>query len=258
MDHLFQLPAGTGWGGPDEPMLEAYSTLGFLAGVTERIHLGAMVGCAVYRDPGLLIKTATTVDVLSGGRTYLGIGAGWYEREALGLGLSFPPRRERFERLEETLEIAHQLWADDRSPFVGRRYRLAEPIIRPQPLSRPHPPIMVGGNGQRRTLRLVAQYADACNLLVPTPAESRALLAVLRRHCEELGRDYDAIERTALVEIDMRPGRMGVADVVAEARAQADAGIQHLIVNMPDVWELRYLETLGREVIPALQAPVAA
>ena len=253
MDHLFQLPADTGWGGPDEPMLEAYATLGFLSGVTNRLRLGALVGCALFREPGLLVKTATTVDVLSGGRLTFGIGAGWYEREALGLGISFPDRRERFARLEETLRIAHQLWSDERSPFEGRFSVLAEPIIRPQPLSRPHPPIMIGGNGERRTLRLVAQYGDACNFLVLEPHEIRAKLAVLRGHCDDLGRDVREIEITALDEVDLRPGRMTAADVVARARAQADAGVHHLIVNMPEVWDVRHLELIGREVVPALQ-----
>ena len=250
MDHLFQLPADTGWGGPDEPMLEAYATLGFFAGITERIRIGALVGCAAFREPGLLVKTATTVDVLSGGRLTLGIGAGWYEREAGGLGIPWPQRRERFARLEETLQIAHQLWRDDRSDFVGRFTTLAEPIVRPQPLSRPHPPIMIGGNGERRTLRLVARYGDACNFLVLEPDEIRAKLAVLGAHCEDFGRDVREIEITALDEVDLRPGRMTATDVVARARAQAAAGVEHLIVNMPDTWDVRHLELIGREVIP--------
>jgi F420-dependent oxidoreductase-like protein len=253
MDHLFQLPADTGWGGPDEPMLEAYATLGFLAGVTERLRLGALVGNAALREPGLLVKTATTVDVLSGGRLTFGIGAGWYEREARGLGIPWPERRERFARLEETLQIAHQLWRDDRSDFDGGFTTLAEPIVRPQPLSRPHPPIMIGGNGERRTLRLVARYGDACNFLVLEPVEVRAKLSVLRAHCADLGRDMREIEITALDEVDLRPGRMTAADVVARARAQAAAGVEHLIVNMPDVWDVRQLELIGREVIPAMQ-----
>jgi len=257
MDHLFQLPPDTGWGGPEEPMLEAYATLGFLAGVTERLRLGALVGCALFRSPGLLVKTATTVDVLSGGRLTFGIGAGWYQREARGLGIPFPDRRERFARLEETVRIARQLWADDRSAFEGRFASLAEPIIRPQPLSRPHPPIMIGGNGERRTLRLVARYADACNFLVLEPHEVRAKLAVLRAHCEELGRDMGEIEITALDEVDLRPGRMTTADVVARARAQADAGVQHLIVNMPDAWDVRHLELIGRDVVPVVQTLAA-
>jgi len=258
MDHLFQLPEDTGWGGPEEPMLEAYSTLGFLAGLTSRVRLGALVGCAMFREPGLLLKTATTVDVLSGGRLTFGIGAGWYEREARGLGIAWPERSERFARLEETLRLAHQVWADDRSAFIGRFSTLAEPIIRPMPLSRPHPPIMVGGNGERRTLRLVAQYADACNFLVLEPDEIRGRMRALRAHCDAIGRDVSEIEITALDEVDLRPGRMTPGDVIARARAQADAGVEHLIVNMPDAWDVRHLELIGREVIPELGAPVAA
>jgi len=257
MDHLFQLPEETGWGGPEEPMLEAYATLGFLAGVTSRLRLGALVGGVMLRSPALLVKTATTVDVLSGGRLTFGIGAGWYQREANGLGIPFPDRRERFARLEETVRIARQLWADDRSAFEGHFATLPEPIIRPQPLSRPHPPIMIGGNGERRTLRLVARYADACNFLVLEPDEVRAKLAVLREHCDAIGRDMAEIEITALDEVDLRPGRMTAADVVARARAQADAGVQHLIVNMPDAWDVRHLELIGREVVPALEALAA-
>jgi F420-dependent oxidoreductase-like protein len=257
MDHLFQLPTETGWGGPEEPMLEAYATLGFLAAVTERIRLGALVSCATFRQPGLLVKTATTVDVLSGGRLTFGIGAGWYERESRGLGMPWPDRRERFERLEETLRLAHQLWTDDSSPFEGRFSQLAEPIIRPQPLSRPHPTIMVGGNGERRTMRLVARYADACNFLVLEPEQIRAKLAVLRAHCDDVGRDIRAIEVTALDEVDLRAGHMSAADVIARARAQSAAGVQHLIVNMPDAWDVRHLELIGREVIPSIRAVAA-
>ena len=254
MDHLFQLPEDTGWGGPEEPMLEAYSTLGFLAAATSRIRLGALVSCALFREPGLLVKTATTVDVLSGGRLTFGIGAGWYQREAHGLGIPWAARRERFARLEETLRIAHQLWADDRSPVDGTFASLAEPIVRPQPISRPRPPIMIGGNGERRTLRLVARYGDACNFLVLEPHEIRAKMAVLRDHCRELGRDIGDIEITALDEVDLRRGRMSPADVTARARAQAAVGVQHLIVNMPEVWDVRHLELIGREVIPAVIA----
>jgi F420-dependent oxidoreductase-like protein len=257
MDHLFQLPEDTGLGGPEEPMLEAYSTLGFLAAATSRVRLGALVGCALFRDPALLIKAATTVDVLSGGRLTFGIGAGWYEREARGLGLPFPDRRERFARLEETLRIAHHLWADDRSPFTGTFSRLAEPIIRPQPLSRPRPPIMIGGNGERRTLRLVARYADACNFLLLEPDQVRHKLDVLRGHCQAVGRNVAEIEVTNLVEVDLRDGRMTPDDLVGLIRAQADAGVEHLIVNMPEVWDLRHLERIGREVVPAVEALAA-
>jgi F420-dependent oxidoreductase-like protein len=252
MDHLFQLPADTGWGGPHEPMLEASTALGFLARATSRIHLGAMVHGAHFRAPGLLLKAVTTLDVLSRGRAYLGIGAGWYAREARGLGIPWPERRERFDLLEDTLRLAQRAWSGDHTPFEGRRIRAEEPIVVPGPLSRPHPPVLVAGGGERRTLRLVARYGDACNILVPDPGESRAKLAVLRRHCEEVGRDYDSIEKTSLVETDLRPGRQKPADVVAALRAQAAEGIQHVIVNLPDVHVPEYLETFRREIIPSV------
>ena len=258
MDHFFQLPEDTGWGGPEEPMLEAYTTLGFLARATTNIRLGPLVVGAIYRHPGILIKTATTLDVLAGGRTYFGIGAGWYEREARGLGVPFPSRRERFELLEETLQVARAAWSGDRSPIRGRLARLDEPIIVPQPISHPRPRIMVGGNGPRKTMRLVARYADACNFGVPDPGESRRLVDAIRRFCDEIERDPAEIEITSLVEIDLRPGRMKSADVVAQLRAQADEGVDHVIVNMPDVHEIGYLEQLGREVLPEVEATVAA
>jgi F420-dependent oxidoreductase-like protein len=249
MDHFFQLPPQAGWDGPDAPMLESYSTLGFLAAVTDRIQLGAMVTGATYRPPGLLLKAITTLDVLAGGRTYLGIGAGWYEGEAKGLGLPFPPRAERFERLEETLQIARQLFAGERGPFQGRHYQLDEPFLNPMPLSQPRPRILIGGNGERRTLRLVAQYADACNLLVPDPGESRAKLAVLRRHCEAVGRDYDQVEKTSLIEVDLRQGSVATLERI---RGQVEEGIEHVIVNLPNAHELGPISELAMLVVPAL------
>jgi F420-dependent oxidoreductase-like protein len=254
MDHFFQLPEDTGLGGPEEPMLEAYTTLGFLARATERISLGPLVAGVIYRHPGILIKTATTLDVLSGGRTYFGIGAGWYEREARGLGIPYPSRRERFERLEETIRIAHQMWSADRTPFVGAHYSLEEPILVPSPLSRPRPRIMVGGNGPRKTMRLVAQYADACNILVPDPGEARRLVDTIHANCEEIGRDPAEIETTSLVEVDLRPGRMTAGDVVEMIRSQGREGIEHVIVNMPDAYAIERLDTIGREVIPEVAA----
>lgn len=252
MDHLYQLPEDTGLGGPDEPMLEAYTTLGFLARATSTIELGAMVSAVTHRPPGVLIKTATTLDVLSGGRAWFGLGAGWYEREARGLGIPWPSRPERFAILADTLELAHRMWSGDRTSFEGRTVRAAEPISVPPPIRRPHPPIMIGGGGERTTLRLVARYADACNILVPDPGESRRKVDVLRRHCDEVGRDEAEIEKTSLVEIDVRPGRMRPADVVALAGAQRNEGIDHLIVNMPEVYDLRPLDLLSREVVPAV------
>jgi F420-dependent oxidoreductase-like protein len=254
MDHWFQLPEDSGWGGADEPMLEAYTTLGFLASATERIALGPLVGSVIYRPPGALIKAATSLDVLAGGRTYLGLGAGWYEREARGLGFAWPTRRERFEQLEETLRIAHQMFAGDRTAIAGRHFRLAEPINVPLPLSTPRPRIMVGGNGPRRTMGLVARYADASNFLVPDPGESRRLIDTLARVCDEIGRDIAEVEMTALAEIDLRPGRMTPSDVVDLVRALGAEGVEHVIVNMPEVHRVERIARLGREVVPEIAA----
>ncbi|MFZ1489040.1 MAG: LLM class F420-dependent oxidoreductase [Ilumatobacteraceae bacterium] len=195
MDHWFQMemmaPA-------TDPMLEGYTTLGFLAGRTERMRLGLLVTGVTYRHPGLLAKIVTTLDVLSGGRAQLGIGAAWYEREHRGLGVAFPPVAERFERLEETLQICLQMWSDNDGPYEGRHYQLAETICSPPPISSPRPRILVGGGGERKTLRLVARYADACNLFAASPDEVAGKLAVLDGHCEAEGREPAAIERTLL------------------------------------------------------------
>ena len=250
MDHFFQIGV---IGDADEPMLEGYSALSYLAGVTERAKLGTLVTGVIYRYPGILVKTATTLDVLSGGRAYLGIGAGWNEREALGLGVPFPSTRERFERLEEALQIAHQMWAGEVAPYDGRHYHLAEPLNSPQVLSRPHPPVMIGGMGEKRTLRLVAQYSDACNLFTYGGADLiRHKLDVLRRHCEEVGRDYEEIERTALGTVNLAQGGMTAEGVIGLCRELNEAGIEHLIFNMPNVHEIRPLETFGEKIIPAV------
>ena len=199
MDHWFQMemmaPA-------TDPMLEGYTTLGFLAGQTRRMRLGLLVTGVTYRHPGLLAKTVTTLDVLSGGRAQLGIGAAWYEREHRGLGVPFPPLSERFERLEETLQICLQMWSGDDGPYEGTHYRLAETVCSPPPISRPRPRILVGGSGERKTLRLVARYADACNLFGASPDEVAHKLSVLDQHCEAEGRDPATIERTVLAIVD--------------------------------------------------------
>jgi F420-dependent oxidoreductase-like protein len=197
MDHLFQIAMV---GPHEDPMLEAYTTLGFLAGATSRIKLGALVTAAVYRPPGLLIKAVTTLDVLSGGRAFLGLGAAWNEQESVALGLPFPPLAERFEKLEEVLQIARQMWSEDDGPYQGSHYHLGATVNSPQALQRPHPPIMVGGSGEKKTLRLVAKYADACNIF-GTPEAGRKL-QVLREHCKRLGRDYDEITKTATMALD--------------------------------------------------------
>src|SRR4051812_46014584 len=193
MDHYFQMiPVG----GPFEPMLEGYTTLGYLAGITENVNLGLLVTGVTYRHPGLLAKIATTVDVLSRGRAFLGIGAAWYDREHEGLGVPFPSTAERFERLEETLQIVNQMWSEDDGPFEGRHYRLQETISLPQP-RRGRLPILIGGGGERKTLRLVAQYADACHLFTREGVDGIAhKLDVLKEHCRTVGRDYDEIRKT--------------------------------------------------------------
>jgi F420-dependent oxidoreductase-like protein len=249
-DHLLQAAPGSA---EDGSMLEAYTTLGFLAARTERIALGTMVTAATFRPPALLVKAVTTLDVLSGGRAWLGIGAGYHDEEARAFGLSLPPLRERFERLEETLALAQQMWAGDAAPFEGKHLRLERPVGSPRPLSRPHPPILIGGMGERKTLRLVAQYADACNLFAyGGPDVIRQKLGVLRGHCEDVGRDYEEIERTALSTVNLAPDGMTSEEVIGLCSTLNEAGIDHLILNMPNVHEIRPLETFGEEIIPTV------
>ena len=248
MDHFFQISMV----GPHEnEMLEGYTTLGYLAALTQRVKLGTMVTGGVYRYPGILLKTITTLDVLSGGRAYLGIGAAWNEQEAKGLGTPFPPLAVRFECLEETLQIAKQMWSANNGPFHGKHYRLEETLCSPQPLSLPHPPILVAGGGEKKTLRMVAQYADACNLYGP-PETIKAKLAVLKQHCDTLGRDYGAIEKTTLGTVDLRPGKMSSQDVIAQCRTLAALGVQHALFNIPNDYEIEPLEIFGRDIIPAV------
>lgn len=195
MDHYFQMDT---FFDAHDPMLEAYTTLGFLAARTQRLQLHVLTTGVTYRHPGLLAKVVATLDVLSGGRAELAIGATWYDREHHGLGVPFPPLAERFERLEETLRICLQMWSDDEGPFDGKHYQLAETICSPAAITRPHPPVMIGGGGARKTLRLVARYADASNLYASSPEEVGRKLDVLRRHCDDVGRDYDEIGKSIL------------------------------------------------------------
>src|SRR6266498_132318 len=254
MDHFFQIGSRDRAGllGPaEDEMLESYSTLSYLAGITKKVKLGTMVTGVVYRYPGILVKTVITLDVLSAGRAYLGIGAAWNEREARGLGVSFPPVKERFERLEETLQIAKQMWSGNNGSYQGKHFQLAETLCNPQPLTKPHPPILIGGGGEKKTLRLVAQYADACNLFARMgTATLRSKLEILKRHCEKVGRNYSEIEKTALSTIHLAQGKTSVKDVIEECRALAGIGIQHIIFNMPNTHEITPLETIGREIIP--------
>lgn len=248
MDHFFQIRL---LGPHENDMLEGYSTLGYLAALTRRVKLGTMVTGVTYRYPGILVKTATTLDVLSGGRAYFGIGAAWNEQESRGLGTPFPPIGVRFELLEEALQIAKQMWSADNGPYHGKHNHLEETLCSPQPLSRPHPPILVGGGGEKKTLRLVAQYADACNLMGSRETVS-AKLAILKQHCSALGRDYGSIEKTTLGVADLQPGKMGAKDLIAQCQGLAAVGVQQAIFYIPTVHEIKPLEVFGREIIPAL------
>ena len=244
MDHFFQIPVV----GPAEmEMLEAYTTLGYLAACTSRAALLTVATGAFYREPGILAKIVTTLDVLSGGRAWLGIGAGWNEEESRGLGVPFHPVAERFERLEETLQICLQMWRGDEKPYQGTYYQLERPLNSPQSLTRPHPPVMVCGGGERKTLRMVAQYGDACNLFAGRD-EARKL-DLLRQHCEAVGRDYDTIYKTAYYFYD--PSR-GAQRIVDELGALAELGFHAAIGAVRDVWDVTPLEVIGSEVIPAV------
>ncbi|MDQ1752316.1 MAG: hypothetical protein QOE71_3372 [Pseudonocardiales bacterium] len=245
MDHVWQIGV---IGPPEHEMLEAYTTLGYLAARTSRIELVSWVTAVVYREPGLLAKIVTTLDVLSEGRAWLGIGAAWNEQEARGLGLPFPPTAERFERLEEALQICLQMWSDDESPYAGKHYTLERTLNSPQALTRPHPPILIGGGGEKKTLRLVAQYAQACNLF-PSP-ELEHKLEVLRGHCQEVGRDYDDIEKTVMLPLD--PGRDGenIDRILEQLRSLAALGVTHAHGMIPDVASITPLELMAERVIP--------
>ncbi|MFQ5698720.1 MAG: LLM class F420-dependent oxidoreductase [Myxococcota bacterium] len=250
MDHFFQIPM---LGPAEQEMLEGYSTLGFLAAHTRRARLGTLVTGVTYRHPGVLAKTVTTLDVLSGGRAALGIGAAWFDREHAGLGVPFPPLAERFERLEETLRIVRQMWSGEVAPFEGRHYQLRETLNVPQPVTRPHPPILIGGLGERKTLRLVAEYGDACNLFhFIGNAELARKLDVLRRHCDDVGRPFEEIERTVLGTVHLAPGALSASDVLRSCEELAEIGIQQAIFNLPNLWELTPLEVFGKEIIPAV------
>jgi len=245
MDHWFQMdllwPA-------EEPMLEGYTTLGFVAAKTERLRVRLLVGGVTYRHPGLLAKTVTTLDVLSGGRAELGIGAAWYEREHRGLGVPFPPVSERFERLEETLQICNQMWSDDNGPYKGAHYQLAETLCSPAPVSSPRPRILIGGSGERKTLRLVAVYADACNIFGDAATIAQKL-EVLHRHCDDASRDPAQIEVTALINVD------DYADpdtILAEAETLGAVGVQTIMARSTTPEPAKWLEEVWGPVVPRL------
>jgi F420-dependent oxidoreductase-like protein len=248
-DHLIQGDPGSK---PEDEILEAYTSLGYLAAQTERVRLGTMVTAVTYRPPSLLIKAVTTLDVLSGGRAWLGVGAGYHEQEARAMDLPLPPTAERFERLEETLRLALQMWRGDDAPFEGAHYRLERPLNSPNSVQRPHPPILIGGTGERRTLRLVAQYADACNLFdIPDGGQTvRHKLAVLARHCDDVGRPFDEIEKTLSTRLGPDES---VDEFVRRCAAWAESGIEHLVVIVAGPWTEEAVSRLAAAA-PALRA----
>lgn len=281
MDHLFQLGPeyGSVHGPVEETMLEGYTTISYLAAITKKIKMGLLVTCNLFRHPGLLIKMISTLDLLSDGRTYFGIGAGWFEQEAEDLGIPFIPNlTERFDRVEETLQIAKHMWSGNESAFEGKFYRLNMPINNPQPINRPHPPIIVGGNGEKRTLKLVAKYANGCNLVIPSPLpyeEFGALkwgpdrdgqflnkmeervkhkLSVLQKHCIDVGRPYEEIEKTLVTYIQVGENGLESHEIIELCQNVASWGIQHIIFNIPNVHTIEPIKIIGREVIPKVAA----
>jgi len=248
MDHYFQIDSMFAAG---DPMLEAYTTLGFLAGRTERVKLHVLATGVTYRHPGLLAKIVATLDVLSGGRAELAIGAAWYEREHRGLGVPFPAVGERLDRLEEAIRVCLQMWTDDDGPFEGRHYRLAETLCSPRPLSRPRPRLIVCGGGERRTLRLAARYADESNVIARSPAEARHKLDVLRGHCEDLGRDPGEIA-TSVLYVGDALSHGDTERFVDEARLYAEMGVQTIVVMPLTERPVEFIERLGSDVVPRL------
>jgi len=250
MDHVWQIgPIGP----PHHEMLEAYTALGWLAAKTERVKLLTMVTAVVYREPGLLAKAMSTLDVLSGGRSILGIGAAWNEDESRGLGLPFPPTAERFERLEEAIRICLQMWSDDDGSFDGKHYHLARTLNSPQPLTRPRPPILIGGGGEKKTLRLVAQYADSCNIAFYNPDEAAHKLEVLRGHCADVGRNYDEIEKTAQTRFDLGENGEHVQRTIEQLHYASELGFSVAHGSLLGVSKARQQDFFLERIIPALE-----
>lgn len=254
MDHFFQIHMV---GPAENEMLEGWSALAFAAGRTNRIKLGTMVTGVTYRHPGLLVKTATTLDVLSHGRAYLGIGAAWNEEEHKGLGVPFPPLKERFERLEETLQLAHQMWRGDEQPFHGQHYTLERPLNSPLSVQQPHPPILIGGTGEKKTLRMVAQYGDACNLFARLGKDELARkFDILREHCQNVGRPYEAIEKTTLDSLrltrDGRDGSLSPNAAIDLFGSLAEQGIDQAIFSLQNVVDLEAFDVLT-QIVPEVE-----
>lgn len=251
MDHYYQIKNLFGEAYTD-PMMESYTTLGYFAGLTEKAYLGVLVTGVIYRHPSVLLKMVNTLDILSGGRAYLGIGAAWYEEEAKGYGITYPSTSERFEWLEDNLQLAHKLWESDETSFEGKHFSAPAITNNPRPLSDPHPRIMIGGMGPNKTLRMVAQYADACNLFEGAGMERvQQALDDLKRHCDDLGRDYASVEKTSLGTAHLTDGKDTVDTIMTRIKKLADMGFTHAIFNMPNVYEITPLETFAKEIIPA-------
>lgn len=251
MDHYYQIKGMFGEAYTD-PMMESYTTLGYFAGLTEKAYLGVLVTGVIYRYPSVLMKMVNTLDILSGGRAYLGIGAAWYAEEAKGFGIPYPSTSQRFEQLEDNLKLALAFWDGDETSFEGQHFSAPGITNNPRPLSEPHPRIMIGGTGPKKTLRMVAQYADACNIGAWVGKDNmQKALDTLKGHCETLGRDYDAIEKTALSTVHLS-GDDTVDSVIRRLEELSGMGFSHVIFNMPDVYTITPLETFAREIIPAV------
>lgn len=253
MDHYYQIKGMFGESYTD-PMMEAYTTLGYFAALTQKTFLGVLVTGVIYRYPSVLLKMVNTLDILSGGRAYLGIGAAWYQEEAKGFGIPFPSTSKRFEQLEDNLRMAKALWDSNEIAFEGKHFSAPAMTNNPRPLSTPHPRIMIGGTGPNKTLRMVAQYADACNIGEWVGAENmQKALDILKKHCETIARDYDTIEKTCLCSVHLS------ADDTAESTIRriqqlSKMGFSHVIFNMPDVYKITPLEIFAKEIIPAVIA----
>ena len=253
MDHYYQIKNLFGQAYND-PMLESYTTLGYLAGLTEKAYLGVMVTGIVYRLPSVLLKMVNTLDIVSGGRAYFGVGAAWYQEEAEGFGVPYPGTSERFEWLEDTLQLAHKLWSSDETSFTGKQFSAPKITNNPRPLSQPHPHILIGGSGPTKTLRMTAQYADACNLFEAYGSDKlRESLDTLKGHCEKLGRSYDEIEKTVLCTAHLSD-KDTVSSLLERLKVLSNLGFTHAIFNMPDVDTIKPLQVFGKEILPAAAA----
>ena len=250
MDHYYQIKGLFGEAYTD-PMMESYTTLGYFAGLTEKAYLGVLVTGVIYRHPAVLLKMVNTLDILSSGRAYLGIGAAWYEEEAKGYGIPYPSTSERFEQLEDNLQLAKALWEGDEMSFEGKHISAPAITNNPRPLSTPHPRIMIGGMGPKKTLRMVAQYADACNIFEGAGIDKmQSALDTLKGHCDRLGRDYDTVEKTSLSTVQLS-GDDTVDSTISRVKGLSEMGFTHAIFNMPDVYEITPLKTFAKEIIPA-------